>query len=102
MLEPVNLSSVPCFLVGQAGNWRIDSSRMVRHSHEGTVADAYRLCEKLGLRKPGQCVIIRPNYNEADPVKGVLYFREWRSFDAGPFVEARWDCFDLLTMKAVP
>ncbi len=37
----------------------------------------------------GVCVIIRPNFNERD-VDGSVYFREWRCFNNGPFVECKW------------
>lgn len=90
-MSQVLLSTSQCFPGDAVGSWRIDSSTSVRINHEGGIADAYKQCEEMGLRRAGQCVIIRPAYNEADPVLGLWYFREWRSFNGGPFVESRWN-----------
>lgn len=40
-------------------------------------------------RANGRCVIVRPNYNEADE-KGNTFFREWRSFNGDDLKEIAW------------
>lgn len=53
--------------------------------------------EAVELKQKGHCVIVRPRYNETEDVEidGVVvakpFFREWRSFDAQPFTEVRFD-----------
>lgn len=44
----------------------------------------------LAHRAEGRVVIFRPIFNEVDK-NGQEFFREWRSFDNGPFKEVRWN-----------
>lgn len=55
----------------------------------GSVPDAINFVERERHQRQGNCVIIRPNYNEEDS-RG-RYFREWRSFNGEQFRECRWE-----------
>ena len=44
----------------------------------------------LSERAQGRAVTIRPTFNERDPETRESFYREWRSFNGGPFTEIRW------------